>query len=60
MQIDVGQNVGFALNRLKPSSNPAGHFSPVIVEIIFKALAALGLKVGGTVKQRADRLFLTK
>ncbi|KMZ71249.1 hypothetical protein ZOSMA_185G00670, partial [Zostera marina] len=24
------------------------------------ALAALGLKVGGTVKQRADRLFLTK
>ncbi|KMZ59769.1 Splicing factor 3A subunit 3, putative, expressed [Zostera marina] len=29
-------------------------------EKLKEALAALGLKVGGTVKQRADRLFLTK
>ncbi len=28
--------------------------------VVWQALAALGLKTGGTVQQRAERLFLTK
>jgi hypothetical protein len=32
----------------------------VIIRELFQALAALGLKTGGTPQQRAERLFLTK
>lgn len=32
----------------------------VLCFVAWQALAALGLKTGGTVQQRAERLFLTK
>jgi hypothetical protein len=35
-------------------------FSDLWTYDIYQALGALGLKTGGTVQQRAERLFLTK